>query len=148
MSLYISQEKLLECRDIIKNNTSNKIDTFVGIILLLLNSEKVSELYYKANMSEFSNDANLAFTFKEVRMRAEEKYWYALFTPDWAIRALSRFLLGDKINIYVLLATVYWQTDKKFLEYQKYKLKNLIGEKVFSHYLVKMIWIFIKEKIR
>lgn len=131
MSLYISQEQLLKNREIVKQSTSNKIDTFVGIILLLLSSEKITELYYKTNMSEFSNNANSAFTFKDTRVRLDEKYWYALFTPKWANRALDKFLLGNKINIYVLLSTIFWRKDNEFLLTQKEVLKNLIGEENF-----------------
>lgn len=132
MSLYISQEQLLENRESIKSNTSNKIDTFVGIILLLLSSERISEFYYKANMTNFSNNANFAFTLKETQLRAGEKYWYALFTPTWAERALKNFLLGKKINIDILLSTIFWYRDIKFIEKQKDNLKNLIGFKCFN----------------
>lgn len=132
MSLYISKEQLLKNREIIKQSTNNKIDTFVGIILLLLSSEKITELYYKANMTIFSNNANSAFTLKEIQVRTGEKYWYALFTPTWAERSLKNFLLGKKINIDILLTTIFWQKDKNFILKQKSKLKNLIGLKDFS----------------
>ncbi|MGX2955753.1 hypothetical protein ACWIYZ_01525 [Ursidibacter arcticus] len=124
MSLYISQEQLLKNREIIKQNTSNKIDTFVGIILLLLSSEKITELYYKADMCNFSNNANSAFTLKETQARTSEKYWYALFTPTWAERSLENFLLKKKINIDRLLTTIFWQKDKNFHIRTKKKIRT------------------------
>lgn len=132
MSFYISKEHLLHNRNLIKSNTSNKIDTFVGIVVLLLNSEKLSEYYYKSNTIKLSNDLNSAFTLKNTNEKTNEKYWYALFTPDWANRSLTHFLSNKKVNINVLLSTIYWKRERDFIQEQKEKLKTLIGTKNFS----------------
>lgn len=132
MTSYISIDKLIELRNSINSSSSNKkIDTFVGIILLLLSSQRVSEYYYKANMSIFSNYANDAFTLKELNKKHGDKVWYALFTPTWAERSLKQFLSGRKIKIDSLLATIFWQKDSQFIANQKDKLKHLIGENDF-----------------
>lgn len=128
--MYISIESLLESRNLVRENI-NKPDTFVGIILLLLCSNKIQDFYYCADMSYFSNLANSAFTLKEMPLRRNDKNWYALFTPYWANRTLKTFLKGKTINIYILLSTVFWYQDKNFITKQKDSLVSLIGEKDF-----------------
>lgn len=132
--MYISIESLLESRNLVRENI-NKPDTFVGIILLLLCSNKIQDFYYCADMSYFSNLANSAFTLKEMPLRRNDKNWYALFTPYWANRTLKTFLKGKTINIYILLSTVFWYQDKNFITKQKDSLVSLIGEKISTSYL-------------
>ena len=131
MGLYISLENLLQAREQIQA-TTRKADTFVGIVMLLLSSTKIQDHYYQADMGNFANIANAGFTLKEVRSRTSEKSWYALFTPMWANRALTTFLNGKPINIYGLLATIFWYRNQSFIEEQKNRLKELIGSQYFS----------------
>lgn len=131
MGLYISLENLLQAREQIQA-TTRKADTFVGIIILLLSSAKIQDYYYQADMGNFANITNAGFTLKEVRSRTVEKSWYALFTPMWANRALTTFLNGKPINIYMLLATIFWYKDQNFIEEQKNRLKDLIGSQDFN----------------
>ena len=131
MDLYISINQLIEARKLIQQRV-RKPDTFVGIILLLLISEKVQDYYYHADMGLFANLANSAFTLKEVKARTSEKSWFALFTPSWATRSLSNFLNGIPININVLLTTIFWYKNATFIEAQKQRLYSLIGEQDFN----------------
>ena len=131
MDLYISLENLLQAREQIQA-TTRKADTFVGIIILLLSSAKIQDHYYQADMGNFANIANAGFTLKDVKARITEKSWYALFTPMWANRALTTFLNGKPINIYALLATIFWYKDENFIEDQKNHLKHLISIEDFN----------------
>lgn len=131
MGLYISLDNLQQARKQILDNVK-KPDTFAGIVMLLLSSAKIQNHYYQADMGNFANIANLGFTLKDVRARITEKSWYALFTPMWANRALTTFLNGKPINIYALLATIFWYKDENFIEEQKNLLKELIGSQDFN----------------
>ena len=131
MGLYISLDNLQQARKQILDNVK-KPDTFAGIVMLLLSSAKIQNHYYQADMGNFANIANLGFTLKDVRARITEKSWYALFTPMWANRALTTFLNGKPINIYALLATIFWYKDENFIEEQKNLIKELIGSQDFN----------------
>ena len=121
MDLYLSINQLIEERRLIQQHV-RKPDTFVGIILLLLSSEKIQDYYYHADMALFANLANSAFTLKEVKARTSEKSWFALFTPSWATRSLMNFLNGKPININMLLDTIFWYKDATSIEVQKRRL--------------------------
>lgn len=139
MGSYSSIDQLIKARDEVQISIK-KPETFAGIILLLLSSKKVQDYYYHADMVEFANLANLAFTLKEVETKVSEKSWFALFTPNWATLALTRFLNGKSININTLLVTIFWSKDAIFIEAQKKKLYSLIGKKDFDT-------LFIDKKI-
>ena len=139
MDLYISINQLIEARKLIQQRV-RKPDTFVGIILLLLSSEKVQDYYYHADMGLFANLANSAFSLKEVKTRKSEKSWFALFTPSWATRSLTNFLNGRPININILLTTIFWYKNATFIEAQKQRLYSLIREQDFNT-------LFIDENI-
>ena len=110
--MYITPEKLEESIARLRGS-HQKVNSFIGLVALLIHGEELKGDYWKSDMVGFASHLDKVLYINDNKQkRVGEKFWFTLFQSNWIERVFELILKGNKISIQDCAAVLMW--DRSF----------------------------------
>lgn len=105
---YISPEQLKESFDRLVSH-NQKMNSFLGLLGLLLHGQLIGDNYWKINMLEFAKHFDdVLYLNNKKPTRSGEKYWYTLFQPNFTDAVLELILKEKRVSLQDCAIVLMW----------------------------------------
>jgi len=87
-----------------------KLNTFIGLVILIKNGEFIQDDYLVTDMFSFATDMDQMLGFSESPIeRSFEEKWFTLFQSNWMEEVREHLLKGQKINLHHIAVICSWR---------------------------------------
>lgn len=144
MQLYIQPDQLKESYDNLVLE-HQKMNSFLGLLSLLLHGEPIGENYRKTDMVAYAKHLDEVFFLGEEKpVRTGTKYWYTLFQPHWVDEVMILLLKGKRVSLQDCAIALMWHRSFEDINELIATFKNEINsheliETCFSHSITQQL---------
>jgi hypothetical protein len=109
--MYINETQIVESLNNLRSG-DQKINTFIGLLLMIIYGQKKRDNYYVVNMQLVSKHLDLSLYLNETKpARDSEKLWFILFQDDWKSNVKQELLHNKKVSAKDLAVLLFWNEN-------------------------------------
>jgi hypothetical protein len=109
--MYISESQIIASVEKLRQ-TDQKLNTFIGLLMMIIYGQKIRDNYYAVNMQYVSKHLDMILYLNDSKpARDNEKLWFILFQDEWKSNVKQELLHDKKVSAEDLAVLLFWNEN-------------------------------------